>query len=136
MSRIKTEDRIIQLEEMWHESHPNGDEPPTDCFVYCPLGLAPVNEEPIYFLYRYDYEKKEMCYHWIKEKYIQSIFAMGKNYTDVVPDEIDENELFMLEWNDHGICCLLHLKDYIDSHNINEVHLANHKTTNVKRRRV
>lgn len=134
MSRIKTEDRIIELEEMWYNSHPSN-EPPTDCFAYRPLGLAPVNEEPIYFLYRYDYEKKEMCFHWIKEKYIQSIFAMGKNYTDVVPEEIDENELYMLEWNDHGIC-ILHLKDYIDSHNINEVHLANHKTTNVKRRRV
>lgn len=134
MSRIKTEDRIIQLEERWFKLHPS-DVPPTDCFIYCPLGLAPVNEEPIYFLYRYDGEKKEMCYHWIKEKYPWSIFAMGKNYKDVVPDEIDEMELFMLEWNEYGIC-LLHLKDYIDSHNINEVHLANHKTTNIKRRRV
>lgn len=134
MSRIKTEERIIQLEEMWYKSHPS-DESPTDCFVYRPLGLAPVNEEPIYFLYRYDDEKNEMCYHWIKEKYIQSIFAMGKNYKDVVPDEIDENELFMLEWDDYGIC-LLNLKDYIDSHNINEVLLANHKTTHVKRRRI
>ena len=97
--------------------------------------MAPVNEEPIYFLYSYDNEKEEMCFHWIKEKYPGSIFAMGKNYKDVVPNEIDESELFMLEWNDHGIC-LLHLKDYIDSHNINEVRLANHKTTNVKRRRV
>lgn len=134
MSRIKTEDRIIQLEEMWYNSH-SINEQPTDCFAYRPLGLAPINEEPIYFLYRYDGEKKEMCYHWIKEKYIRSIFAMGKNYKDVVPDEIDENELYMLERNDHGIC-LLHLKDYIDSHNINEVHLANHKTTHVKRRRI
>ena len=134
MSRIKTEDRIIQLEEMWYNSH-SINEQPTDCFAYRPLGLAPINEEPIYFLYKYDYEKKEMCFHWMKEKYIQSIFAMGKNYKDVVPDEIDERELFMVEWNDHGIC-LFHLKDYIDSHNINEVHLANHKTTNVKRRRV
>lgn len=134
MSRIKTEDRIIQLEEMWYNSH-SINEQPTDCFEYRPLGLAPINEEPIYFLYKYDYEKKEMCYHWIKEKYMQSIFAMGKNYKDVVPDEIDENELYMLEKNDHGIC-ILNLKDYIDSHNINEVHLANHKTTNIKRRRV
>lgn len=134
MSRIKTEDRIIQLEEMWYNSH-SSNEQPTDCFEYRPLGLAPVNEEPIYFLYKYDYEKKEMCYHWIKEKYIQSIFAMGKNYKDVVPDEIDENELYMLEKNDHGTC-ISHLKDYIDSHNINEVHLANHKTTNAKRRRI
>ena len=134
MSRIKTEDRIIQLEERWYKLHPSN-VPPTDCYVYCPLGLAPVDEEPIYFLYRYDGEKKEMCFHWMKEKYIQSIFAMGKNYTDVVPDEIDERELFMVEWDEHGIC-LFHLKDYIDSHNINEVLLANHKTTNVKRRRV
>lgn len=134
MSRIKTEDRIIQLEEMWYNSH-SSNEQPTDCFEYRPLGLAPVNEEPIYFLYRYDSEKKEMCYHWIKEKYMQTIFAMGKNYKDVVPDEIDENELYMLEKNDHGTC-ILHLKDYIDSHNINEVHLANHKTTNAKRRRI
>ena len=134
MSRIKTEDRIIQLEEMWYNSH-SINEQPTDCFAYRPLGLAPINEEPIYFLYKYDYEKKEMCFHWMKEKYIQSIFAMGKNYKDVVPDEIDERELFMVEWNDHGIC-LFHLKDYIDSHNINEVHLANHKTINVKKRRI
>ena len=134
MSRIKTEDRINQLEERWYESHPS-DVPPTDCFIYCPSGLAPVDEEPIYFLYRYDNEKKEMCYHWIKEKYPRSIFAMGKNYKDVVPDEIDESELFMLEWDDHGIY-VLNLKDYIDSHNINEVRLANHKTTNVKKRRI
>ena len=57
MRRIKTEDRIIELVEGWYNSHPS-DEPPTDCFAYRPLGLAPVNEEPIYFLYKYDSIKK------------------------------------------------------------------------------
>lgn len=134
MSKIKTEERIIELEEDWFNKHKN-DERPTYCYRYCPLGLTPINEEPVYFLYYYDEEKHEMCFHWIKEKYPWSPFAMGKNYEDVVPEEVEKYEIYMLDWNDHATY-LLYLKDYIDSHNINEVHLANHKTTNVKRRRV
>ena len=76
MSRIKTEERIIQLVEEWYKLH-TSDEPPTDCFAYRPLGLAPVNEEPIYFLFRYDDEKKEMC------KLLQNDFLIiYNNFTD------------------------------------------------------
>ena len=41
----------------------------------------------------------------------------------------------MLDWNDHATY-LLYLKDYIDSHNIDEVSLANHKTNAVNKKRI